>query len=226
MLKLENIQVAVEDGKKILRGINLEIPKKTLTVITGQNGSGKTTLAKLLMGMVRPVEGRIFWEGADITEIAVEKRAALGIGMAFQQPVRFKGFRVREMMGIAAGRRMDAAKLGEVLGRVGLTASEYAERSLGAELSGGEIKRIEIAMLLARNSDLMIFDEPEAGIDLWSFENLMRTFCELKGGHTIIIVSHQRQILELADNIVVMKRGRVEAYGGRDEILERLCLKK
>ncbi|MFV0485531.1 MAG: ATP-binding cassette domain-containing protein [Candidatus Saccharimonadales bacterium] len=226
MLRLENINVAVEGDKQILRDVNLEIPKNSLTVITGQNGSGKTSLAKVLMGIMQPQQGKIYWDGQDITELAIEKRAALGIGMAFQLPVKFKGFKVREILGIAAGRRLSGDKLVQVLERVGLPATDYIERNLDGDLSGGEIKRIEIAMLLARNSDLMIFDEPEAGIDLWSFENLMRTFWQLKGEHTIIIVSHQKQILELADNIVVMKRGRVEAYGKRDEMLERLCLKK
>lgn len=226
MLKLENINVAVDGNKRILRDVNLDIPKKSLTVITGPNGSGKTTLAKLLMGIARPSAGKIIWKDQDITDLPVEKRATLGIGIALQSPVRFKGFKVREILSIAADRRLNNEKLVQVLERVGLPATEYIDRNLGPDLSGGEIKRIEIAMLLARNSDLMIFDEPEAGIDLWAFENLLKTFWRLKGEHTVIIVSHQKQILELADNIIVMKRGRVDAYGRRDEIMERLCLKK
>ena len=202
----------------------MTIPDNQLVVVTGPNGGGKTTLAKLIAGLETPSAGRILFQGKDITGLDITERAKCGIGYAFQQPVRFKGLTVRDMLELAAGKPLDEAQLCALLGKVGLCADEYIGRELNASLSGGEIKRIEIATVLARKAQLSIFDEPEAGIDLWSFTRLVETFEDLrkqKAG-TLMIISHQERILEIADEIVVIADGRVRAAGPKDEILPGL----
>lgn len=229
MLELKNIRFEAEDEsngttKTILNNINLTIASNSFIVITGPNGSGKSSLAKIIMGMEKPSHGKILLDGKDITPLDVTKRAALGIGFAFQQPVRFKGMTVRDILEFASRKKLSTEEACKYLSQVGLCAVEYVDRELNTSLSGGEIKRIEIAMLLARNVKLSIFDEPEAGIDLWSFHNLIDIFLkireETKG--TIIIISHQERILEIANRIVVIDEGEITAEGSRDEILPTL----
>ena len=228
MLELRNISFQAEnedDGKEIeiLRNINLTIEDQFVAV-TGPNGSGKSTLAKIVAGMLVPTEGQIFLDGVDITEKSITERAKLGIGFAFQQPVRFKGITVRDLLSIAAGKDTDMAEICSMLSEVGLCARDYVNREINASLSGGELKRIEIAMIMARKSRLAIFDEPEAGIDLWSFQSLIRVFEkmheEIRG--TILIISHQGRILNIADQIVLLSDGRIEKVGSREEIMPQL----
>ncbi len=235
MLELRNISFQAEnenDGKEIeiLRNINLTIEDQFVAV-TGPNGSGKSTLAKIVAGMLVPTEGQIFLDGVDITEKSITERAKLGIGFAFQQPVRFKGITVRDLLSIAAGKDTDMAEICSMLSEVGLCARDYVNREINASLSGGELKRIEIAMIMARKSRLAIFDEPEAGIDLWSFQSLIRVFEkmheEIRG--TILIISHQERILNIADEIaviadqiVLLSDGRIEKVGSREEIMPQL----
>ena len=224
MLKLEHVVWELPGGEGIIKDIDLTIPDNQLVVVTGPNGGGKTTLAKLIAGLETPSAGRILFQGKDITGLDITERAKCGIGYAFQQPVRFKGLTVRDMLALAAGKPLDEAQLCALLGKVGLCADEYIGRELNASLSGGEIKRIEIATVLARKAQLSIFDEPEAGIDLWSFTRLVETFEDLrkqKAG-TLMIISHQERILEIADEIVVIADGRVRAAGPKDEILPGL----
>ena len=224
MLKLEHVVWELPGGEGIIKDIDLTIPDNQLVVVTGPNGGGKTTLAKLIAGLETPSAGRILFQGKDITGLDITERAKCGIGYAFQQPVRFKGLTVRDMLELAAGKPLDEAQLCALLGKVGLCADEYIGRELNASLSGGEIKRIEIATVLARKAQLSIFDEPEAGIDLWSFTRLVETFEDLrkqKAG-TLMIISHQERILEIADEIVVIADGRVRAAGPKDEILSGL----
>ncbi len=224
MLKLEHVVWELPGGEGIIKDIDLTIPDNQLVVVTGPNGGGKTTLAKLIAGLETPSAGRILFQGKDITGLDITERAKCGIGYAFQQPVRFKGLTVRDMLELAAGKPLDEAQLCALLGKVGLCADEYIGRELNASLSGGEIKRIEIATVLARKAQLSIFDEPEAGIDLWSFTRLVETFDDLrkqKAG-TLMIISHQERILEIADEIVVIADGRVRAAGPKDEILPGL----
>ena len=228
MLELRNISFQAEnedDGKEIeiLRNINLTIEDQFVAV-TGPNGSGKSTLAKIVAGMLVPTEGQIFLDGVDITEKSITERAKLGIGFAFQQPVRFKGITVRDLLSIAAGKDTDMAEICSMLSEVGLCARDYVNREINASLSGGELKRIEIAMIMARKSRLAIFDEPEAGIDLWSFQSLIRVVEkmheEIRG--TILIISHQERILNIADQIVLLSDGRIEKVGSREEIMPQL----
>ena len=224
MLKLEHVVWELPGGEGIIKDIDLTIPDNQLVVVTGPNGGGKTTLAKLIAGLETPSAGRILFQGKDITGLDITERAKCGIGYAFQQPVRFKGLTVRDMLELAAGKPLDEAQLCALLGKVGLCGDEYIGRELNASLSGGEIKRIEIATVLARKAQLSIFDEPEAGIDLWSFTRLVETFEDLrkqKAG-TLMIISHQERILEIADEIVVIADGRVRAAGPKDEILPGL----
>ena len=224
MLKLEHVVWELPGGEGIIKDIDLTIPDNQLVVVTGPNGGGKTTLAKLIAGLETPSAGRILFQGKAITGLDITERAKRGIGYAFQQPVRFKGLTVRDMLELAAGKPLDEAQLCALLGKVGLCADEYIGRELNASLSGGEIKRIEIATVLARKAQLSIFDEPEAGIDLWSFTRLVETFEDLrkqKAG-TLMIISHQERILEIADEIVVIADGRVRAAGPKDEILPGL----
>ncbi len=228
MLELNNVSFRVESEgqqKQIIRGVSLRVPDGSLVVITGPNGGGKSTLARLIAGIERPIAGQILLDGADITETTITERARLGIGFAFQQPVRFKGIRVLDLIRIAAGKRLSATDACSYLSEVGLCAREYIDREVNASLSGGELKRIEIATVLARGTKLSVFDEPEAGIDLWSFQNLIGVFEDLRRTITdssILIISHQERILNIADEIVVLKDGTVDRQGPRDEILPTL----
>ncbi len=226
MLELKNISFQAEDAGKeieILRNINLTI-EDHFVAVTGPNGSGKSTLAKIVAGILTPTEGQIFLDGVDITDKTITERAKLGIGFAFQQPVRFKGITVKDILSIAAGRETAVSEVCSMLSEVGLCARDYVNREINASLSGGELKRIEIAMLMARKAKVSIFDEPEAGIDLWSFQNLIRVFekmhAETKGA--ILIISHQERILNIADQIVLLSDGRVEKVGSREEIMPDL----
>ncbi|MGI6029453.1 MAG: ABC transporter ATP-binding protein [Candidatus Heteroscillospira sp.] len=224
MLKLEHLAWTIPGGEAIIKDIDLELSDNRLIVVTGPNGGGKTTLAKLIAGLETQSGGRIEFDGRDITELDITERAKLGIAFAFQQPVRFKGLTVRDLLELAAGRTLSEGELCELLGKVGLCAQEYIDRELNASLSGGEIKRIEIASVLIRGAKLSIFDEPEAGIDLWSFARLVETFQELrqKKSGTLLIISHQERILSIADEIVVIAGGTVRAHGPREDILPTL----
>lgn len=227
MLELKNISFEVEgDGakKEILKNIDLKVEDDCLIVITGPNGGGKSTLAKIIAGIEKPVSGQILLDDEDITDYDITKRAKSGISYAFQQPVRFKGVLVKDLISLAAGANLSTADACDYLAEVGLCAKDYVNREVNASLSGGELKRIEIAMIIARQTKLSIFDEPEAGIDLWSFNNLIRVFeklhKEIKG--SIIIISHQERILNIADKIVVVADGEIRAIGKKDEILPEL----
>ena len=224
MLKLEHLAWSIPGGADIIKDISLTLESGRLVVVTGPNGGGKTTLAKLIAGIQTASSGRILFGGQDITAMDVTGRAQAGIAYAFQQPVRFKGLSVRDLLELAAGGPLSDAALCDLLGKVGLCAQEYIDRELNASLSGGEIKRIEIASVLARNAKLSIFDEPEAGIDLWSFARLVETFEELrsKGAGTLLVISHQERILSIADEIVVVADGRVRQYGPRQQVLPTL----
>ena len=224
MLKLEHLAWTLPDGAGILHDVDLTVGDGRLVVVTGPNGGGKTTLAKLIAGIETPSAGRIVFDGADITGLDVTGRAKCGIAYAFQQPVRFKGLTVRSLLELAAGEKLGEDELCGLLGKVGLCANEYMDREMNAGLSGGEIKRIEIAMVMARKTRLTIFDEPEAGIDLWSFNNLIDVFKKLRREiqGSIIIISHQERILNIADEIVVLADGEITAHGPRDEILPTL----
>lgn len=222
MLELKNINYQV-DGKEILKDINLEI-NNHFVAITGPNGSGKSTLAKVIAGIVTPTSGKIILDGEDITDLSITERANKGVSYAFQQPVRFKGLTVKDLMALAAGKETNVAALCDILSEVGLCAKEYINRSLDGSLSGGELKRIEIAMIFARSSKLSVFDEPEAGIDLWSFQKLIRVFekmvNETKGN--MLIISHQERILNIADKIIYLKDGQVEKYDKKESILPEI----
>ena len=225
MLALENVSWTAADGEEILRNISLEVPDGKMTVITGPNGGGKTSLAKLIAGLINPTEGKILLDGTDITGWDMTERARHGISYAFQQPVRFKGLTVRDLLETSAEKKLDSAEVCGYLGEVGLCAEEYIDRVVDDSLSGGEGKRIEIATVLARkNVKLRVFDEPEAGIDLWSFQKLIDVFQDLlrETDGSLLIISHQRRILEIADEIVVIADGQVSAQGSREEILPRL----
>lgn len=228
MLELRNVSFQAENednGKEIeiLRNINLTIEDRFVAV-TGPNGSGKSTLAKIVAGILAPTEGQIFLDGVDITEKSITERAKMGIGFAFQQPVRFKGITVKDLLSIAAGKDTDMSEICSMLSEVGLCARDYVNREINASLSGGELKRIEIAMIMARKSRLAIFDEPEAGIDLWSFQSLIRVFEKMheETRGTILIISHQERILNIADQIVLLSDGRIEKVGSREEIMPEL----
>ena len=228
MLKLENITFTVRSGgeeKTILRDVSLELGAGKLAVITGPNGGGKSTLARIIAGIEKPTSGRIFFDGADITEMGITERARLGIGFAFQQPVRFKGIRVIDLLRLATGKKLTVPEACEYLSAVGLCARDYVNREVNASLSGGELKRIEIATVFAKGSRLSLFDEPEAGIDLWSFQNLIDLFQDMRRNiheSSIFIISHQERILNIADEIVVIRSGTVERQGARDEVLPHL----
>ena len=225
MLILENITWKVPDGDQILKGVDLVIPSGGLTVITGPNGGGKTSLAKIVAGLATPDSGRILLDGEDLTGLSITERARKGVGYAFQQPVRFKGITVRDLLELAAGHTLSEKELCDILGSVGLCTHDYIDREVSTGLSGGEIKRIEIASVLARSdTKLCIFDEPEAGIDLWSFAGLIEAFHKLKtkNSGSILIISHQERILNIADEIVVIADGKVKARGTRQEIMPTL----
>ena len=229
MLELKELSFQVEtegQGKEIIRNVSLTIPERKLIVITGPNGGGKSTLAKLIAGIEKPTGGRIFFGGEDITEKNVTERARMGISFAFQQPVRFKGIRVLDLIRIAAGKQLSIADACEYLSAVGLCARDYVDREVNASLSGGELKRIEIATVLARHAKLSVFDEPEAGIDLWSFRNLIDVFQRMRetiADSSILIISHQERILNIADEIIVIRDGVVERKGSREEIYPGLA---
>ena len=228
MLELKNIRFGAEaEGRavEIIRDISLTIDDSKFVVITGPNGGGKSTLAKLIAGIEQPTSGQILFNGTDITNMSITDRARLGIGFAFQQPVRFKGLTVLDLLRIAAGKTLTVSEACQYLSEVGLCAKDYISREVNASLSGGELKRIEIATVLARGSQMSVFDEPEAGIDLWSFQNLIRVFEHLQNQNregSILIISHQERILQIADEIVVLTAGRVSAHGPREEILPTL----
>lgn len=210
MLELKNITFS-RDNKKILDNINLNLKSNKFVAITGPNGSGKSTLAKIIMGIEKPDYGKIIFNGTDITNLEISQRANLGIGFAFQQPVRFKGLTVKDLIELAAGTSLEFSKTCDYLSDVGLCAKEYINRPVDSKLSGGELKRIEIAMLAAKNSKLTIFDEPEAGIDLWSFNHLIGIFEKMKNtkDNTILVISHQERILNIADEIILLKDGKI-----------------
>ena len=227
MLELKDLKFHVDDGERtlgIIDGVSLKFPEGKFIVITGPNGGGKSTLARLIMGLEKPTEGQILLDGEDITEKTVTERARMGLGYAFQQPPRFKGMTVRRLMNIAAGKELTKDECCAFLSRVGLCSAEYINREVDNSLSGGEVKRIEIATLMARNPKVAIFDEPEAGIDLWSFSMLVETFKKMqkdtKG--TVIIISHQERIMALADEVVVIADGKVARHGSKEEILPQL----
>lgn len=227
MLTLKNLSLTAADAQgraDIVKNVSLDVEDGKFLVITGPNGGGKTTLAKLIMGLATPTGGQIFLDGEDITGLSITDRAKRGISYSFQQPPRFKGMKVSDLLTIAAGKALSHDEACSYLTQVGLCARDYLNRDVDTSLSGGEVKRIEIATLLAKNSRLMIFDEPEAGIDLWSFARLTETFHELheKGGRTILIISHQERIIRLADEIVLLANGEIAGRGTADELYPRL----
>ena len=223
MLELKHVGYVTEDDTEILSDVSLSINER-FVAITGPNGGGKSTLAKLISGIYMPTSGQILLDGIDITHMSITDRANLGVSYAFQQPVRFKGLRVRDLLRLAAGKDTTLAQACDYLSEVGLCARDYIDRELNDSLSGGELKRIEIAMVLARGTKLSVFDEPEAGIDLWSFQNLIRVFEKMyeETRGNILIISHQERILNIADKIVVIREGKVDRVGSRDEILPGL----
>ena len=227
MLTLKNLSLTAADAQgraDIVKNVSLDVEDGKFLVITGPNGGGKTTLAKLIMGLATPTGGQIFLDGEDITGLSITDRAKRGISYSFQQPPRFKGMKVSDLLTIAAGKALSHDEACSYLTQVGLCARDYLNRDVDTSLSGGEVKRIEIATLLAKNSRLMIFDEPEAGIDLWSFARLTETFRALheQGGRTILIISHQERIIRLADEIVLIANGEIAGRGTADELYPRL----
>ncbi len=228
MLELKNVSFLVNDtenDKEIIRDVSFEVPDGELIAITGPNGGGKSTLARLIAGIEKPTEGRILYDGEDITSMSITDRAKKGIGFAFQQPVRFKGIQVFDLIRLASGKNISMADACNYLSEVGLCARDYIDREVNSSLSGGELKRIEIAILLAKKSRLSVFDEPEAGIDLWSFQNLINVFQSMRENikdSSILIISHQERILEIADEIIVLKDGQLSTKGRRDEVLPHI----
>ena len=223
MLELRNVGYETDDNKEILHDVSLTVQER-FVAITGPNGGGKSTLAKIIAGIYQPTSGQILLDGVDITHMSITERANLGLSYAFQQPVRFKGLRVKDLLSLAAGKNTSVTEACNYLSEVGLCARDYIDRELNDSLSGGELKRIEIAMVLARGTKLSIFDEPEAGIDLWSFQNLIRVFEKMyeQTRGSILIISHQERILNIADRIIVLADGQVRSQGTRDEILPEL----
>ena len=226
MLELKNISYYVNDElgeKQILKNINLTLDER-FVAFTGPNGGGKSTLAKVIAGILTPTEGKIYFDGEDITELSVTERAQKGISYAFQQPVRFKGITVRDLINIAAGKALKVSDACSYLSEVGMCARDYIDREVNASLSGGELKRIEIATILARSTKLSVFDEPEAGIDLWSFGNLIKVFEKMheKTQGNILIISHQERILNIADKIVVIADGCIQNVGKKEDVLPKL----
>jgi len=227
MLEIKNLCFTAEDGAEkidILKNIDLTVKDGTFLVLTGPNGGGKTTLAKAISGIVQPTGGSIIWNGTDITNLSITERARLGISYGFQQPPRFIGMKVGDLLSLAAGKKLSRIDCCSYLTKVGLCAADYVDREVDTSLSGGEVKRIEIATILARGSGLMIFDEPEAGIDLWSFAKLTETFSQLhsESDATIIIISHQERIISLADEIAVLSGGKISEIGAKDDIFPKL----
>lgn len=226
MLELINVSFEVDtenEKKEILKDVSLKIDDR-FVAITGPNGGGKSTLAKIIAGIYQPTSGKILFDGVDITNMSITERAKMGISFAFQQPVRFKGLTVKDLITLAAGKKINVSDACTYLSEVGLCARDYIDREVNASLSGGELKRIEIAMIMARGTKLSVFDEPEAGIDLWSFNNLIKVFEKMhertKG--MIIIISHQERILNISDKIIVLANGGVAEYGDREEVFPKL----
>lgn len=228
MLELKNVSFSAESERKnidIIRDLDLTVEDNKFVVITGPNGGGKSTLAKLIAGIEKNTAGTIIFNGENITEKSITERARMGIGFAFQQPVRFKGITVLDLLRIASGKTLSVGEACDYLSEVGLCAKDYINREVNASLSGGELKRIEIATVLARDVKLALFDEPEAGIDLWSFNNLIRIFENMRNSdksRTIIVISHQERILNIADEIVLLSDGKVAKKGTRDEIMPEI----
>ncbi len=227
MLELRDLTFSVQENNKekvIINHLNYKIENNKFTVITGPNGSGKSTLAKLIAGIEKATSGQILYDGQDITNMSITERAKLGIGYAFQQPVRFKGIKVIDLVRLAAGEKLSVSGVCEYLSEVGLCARDYINRDVDASLSGGELKRIEIASVLARKTPISVFDEPEAGIDLWSFQNLIKVFenMKLKQESSIVIISHQERILNIADEILLLVNGEIKSYGSKDKMLSEV----
>ena len=224
MLELKNVSY-FRDNKQILDNISLKIDNSKLVAITGPNGSGKSTLAKIIMGILKPDSGSILFDGKDITAMGITDRAKLGIGFAFQQPVKFKGLTVRDLIELSSGNTINVSEACSYLSDVGLCAKDYLNREVSNSLSGGELKRIEIAMLAAKKSKLTVFDEPEAGIDLWSFNSLISVFEKMHSeisNSSIVIISHQEKILNIADEIILLVDGKVQAVGQKEDVLPLL----
>lgn len=227
MLELKNISFDVPQGdgeKGILKNVSVKIDDKKFVAITGPNGGGKSTLAKIIAGIYRPTEGQIIFDGQDITDMSITDRAKAGISFAFQQPIKFKGIKVKDLIKLASGNTLSVSSACDYLSEVGLCARDYINRDVDGSLSGGELKRIEIATIIARGTKLSVFDEPEAGIDLWSFKNLIDVFEKMHNEKdtSIIIISHQERILNIADEILVLANGEIQAQGKKEDILPEL----
>ncbi len=228
MLELRDVSFDVTDEngteREIIKNISLRIEDQKFIAVTGPNGGGKSTIAKLIVGIYQPTSGQILFNGTDITHMSITDRAKLGISFAFQQPIRFKGIKVKDLLALAAGKETNITQACEYLSEVGLCARDYIDRDVDGSLSGGELKRIEIAQLIARNTELSVLDEPEAGIDLWSFSNLIKVFEKMREerARDIIIISHQERILDIADEIVVIREGQIADFGSKDKILPEL----
>ena len=221
MLKLVDLCFTAEDNVQILKDINLTIDDSKFVVITGPNGGGKSTLAKVITGIRKPTSGKIYFNDIDITDMSITERAKLGISFAFQQPVRFKGITVKDLINIAANRDVTSEEVYEYLNEVGLNGDEYMNREVNSSLSGGEMKRIEIAMIMAKETNLYVFDEPEAGIDIWSFNNLISVFQKMreKNNKSMLVISHQERIMNIADEIVVIEDGKIKSHDKAEDLL-------
>ena len=234
MIQLIDLSYVADDGIEILKNINLTIDDEKMVVITGPNGGGKSTLAKIIAGILNQTSGRILFNGKDITKMNITERAKIGISFAFQQPVRFKGITVRDLITLAANKEMNTEEIYGYLEKVGLNGDVYINREVNGSLSGGEMKRIEIAMIMAKNTELYVFDEPEAGIDIWSFKDLVSVFREIRATtkKSMIIISHQERIMDISDEIVVLSDGQVLSHEKREDILpcllgnSRVCCNK
>ncbi len=221
MVKLEDVCYSAKDKENILKDVSVIFPKGKITVITGANGSGKSTLVKIIMGINKVTSGKVFYDEKDITNLSVTDRAKMGLTIAFQQPISFKGITIKKMIEIAAGRELNVGEACKYLSKVGLCAKDYIDRELASNLSGGEMKRIELALAIAKGGEVFLFDEPEAGIDLWSFEGLVKIFENLRG-KTIIIVSHQQKILDIADNILILNSDDSYEMGSKKVMLKKI----